>query len=853
MAHDRGRSLALAAAALLLGAAAVARAAPPTEPGGIGRELSAQRASRPPAIDGVLDDEVWAQAAVVEGFGQQVPKAGAPPSMATVARFAYDATRLYLAIECRDPEPRRIAAPLTRRDRVVEGDWVAIEIDSLGDRKAAFGFGVYASNVQFDYIRSGDTAQDYDWDAVWISATRIDERGWTAELAIPLRTLRFRAAPAVSFRVEINRYISRLGETDQLVVQPPSEQGALLRMATLGGLEGLSRGHGLELRPFVLGAFEHRYAPGPAYPPPSGNAFRMSAGGELSYRPRNDLVVDATVLPDFGQVEADQVVLNLSTLETFFPEKRPFFLSGADLFALHDHLGGTTETQLFYSRRIGEVLGVPELADGEVVVARPVANDIWAAVKLTGRLSDRVSVAFLDAVTRQQDATIEAPDGTRRGASVAPLSNFAVARLRAQLPAGLTAGATATSVARHGRARVGTAGCAGPTTARCAGEAVTGGVDVAWTSPDGAWVGAGHVLASRILAGPARTLPDGTALGPGDTGAGGQVALARAGGGRWLGALRYEGYSPTLDLNEAGFLRRQNLSQLTLELGHRTTEPWAFTRNTDTVLTLRARDTWGGLELERLIALSTSIQLANLWSLTAELDYTPPTLDNRELRDGTAYERPYLIMPILGLASDARRAVSFTAQAYASNQLRGHAYAADVTLTLRPARRLELSLGGHVERSFGDPRWVETVEGAPRTYLFGDLDARAASVTLRGIFTFDPKLTLQAYAQGFVATGHHDRFHAAELDGTGPVRLADLREAAAPAFDPDFKEASLNVNAVLRWEYLPGSTLFLVYSRAQAAGDPTPDLSPTRPDLRALRRGPSDDVVLLKLSYWFGT
>jgi hypothetical protein len=254
----------------------------------------------------------------------------------------------------------------------------------------------------------------------------------------------------------------------------------------------------------------------------------------------------------------------------------------------------------------------------------------------------------------------------------------------------------------------------------------------------------------------------------------------------------------------------------------------------------------------RLIALSTTIELENLWQITAEVDVTPPTLDNRELRDGTPYERPYLILPILTLSSDSRRAVSFVAQGIASNQLRGYSYATDATVTLRPSRRLELSLAGHLERSFGDPRWIETADGAPPTYLFGDLDARAASLTLRGIFTFSPKLTLQAYAQGFVATGHYGPFYTA-TGGAGQVDIDDLADAPAPAIDPDFKDGSINASVVLRWEYLPGSTLFLVYSRAQTAGDPTPDLSPTRPDYRALRRGPSDDVVLLKLSYWFGT
>jgi hypothetical protein len=829
--------------------------APPPAPGTLdgGRTLSARRASHAPTIDGALDDEVWRETTPVDGFGQQVPKTGQPPSMATVVRLAYDADRLYLAIECRDPEPGRIAAPLTRRDRAVEGDWIAMEIDSLGDRKTAFGFGVYASNVQFDYLRSGDNVRDYDWDAVWISATQVDEQGWTAELAIPLKALRFTAAPAVSFRVEIDRYVSRLGETDQLVVQPPSEQGALLRMATLTGLEGVSQGYGLELRPFVLTSLDHRHSPGPAYDPPSGNHARFSAGGELSYRVRNDLVVDGTVLPDFGQVEADQVILNLSTFETFFPEKRPFFLSGADLFALHDHLGSPTETQLFYSRRIGQVPGSLELPSGARIVDQPAAAEIWGAAKLTGRVSDHVSVAVLDAVTRQQDATIQAADGSRRGILVSPLSNFAVARLRAELPAGFAVGAMATDVARHDLASVGAADCSGTTTAHCASDAATGGVDATWSSADGEWVGAASMVASRMIAGPTHAVPDGTTIRPGDSGLGGQLALAKAGGEHWLADLKYEGYSRKLDLNEAGYLRRSNLSQITTDLDYRTTEPWALTRKTDNVLMLKAWDTIDGVRLVRLVALSTAVELENFWGFTAELDYAPAMQDNRELRDGTPYERPYLIMPVIGLHSDARKAVSFSALASLGNQLRGYQYSADATVLLRLSQRFELSLLPHLDRSFGDPRWVVT-EGAgdARSYRFGDLDARSASLTLRGIFTFNPNLTLQAYALGFVAAAHYGPYYAANA-GSGQVRLQDLHAAAAPTSNPDFKDGNININVALRWEYRPGSTLFVVYSRAQTIGDPTADQSPTRPDYRALQRGPSDDVVLLKLSYWFGT
>lgn len=837
-----------------------------TPEGGVGPmpTFVAVRAETPPRIDGEPDDAVWQKALPLDDFTEQQPEPGAQPTVKTRVRFAYDETALYVFVECQDDQPHQVSRLLTRRDRLIESDYVAVEVDSRGDKKSAYGFALYPTNVQVDYVRTGDYAQDFDWDAVWTSATRRTPQGWSAELAIPLGQMRFTGGADVRFRVNVMRYVSRKGETDELVYQPPDQQGTLLRMANLVGLHHLSAGNGLELLPFVLGRFDHRYSPGPGYDPPSNRHASLGVGGDLTWHPATDLTLDATVLPDFGQVEADQVILNLSTFETFFPEKRPFFLAGADLFALHDQLGNTTNTQLFYSRRVGRAPDEPVLDTGERLLEQPLSNDIWGALKLTGHVTDNVSVALLDAVSRRELATIQRADGSAEDVPVSPLANFAVARVRAELGHGFTAGATATGVTRRDRGLGGPLGCPGEgdlpdRNGRCTADAYTGGLDATWSSSSGSYVAMATLLGSHRVGGPPIVEPDGNTIGPGDDGFGGLAQFAKA-GGSWVYSISYEGYSPKLDLNETGYLRQQNLHQLTVTGDYRTLKPKGPTLNTDTAFYSNAKESTDGVNVGRHFQVSESIYWKNFWGSYGELDLDPSYTDNRELRDGSLYERALSYGAFVAGHSNSRQPLSFNGYLGVWTTREGRAFSTNVTFTYRPLPQLELQLGPQLDWSNGDPRWFST-DGAsdqsgPRVYHLANLDARATSATLRGTWTFTPRLTLQAYAQLFVATGHYASFFdAAAPAGRANVRLSDLVPVAAPSPDlnPDFKDGNVNVNVVLRWEYLPGSVAYLVYSRAQAQGDVDPTLPPNRPDLAALRHGPYDDVLLLKVSYYFGT
>ncbi len=834
---------------------------PPVAPGAASRAVivRAVRASVAPRIDGDLSDAVWAKAPIFDRFFQRWPNAGKASSRRTSVQFAYDDRTLYVAMFAQD-DPSRICRRVALRDSQIECDWLDIEIDSSGSAERAFAFGVYPSNVQLDYLRTGDNATDFDFNAVWRSATRITVDGWTAELAIPLSALRFRPGPgAVTFRVEVNRYLSHEGETDQLVYQPPSSQGALLRMATLSGLVGLHPGHGLALTPFVRAQVDHRYSPGPGYDPPSGTHPAFGAGGDLEVHPTTDLTLNGTILPDFGEVEADPAVMNLSTFETYFPEKRPFFLSGSDLYALHDAFGNPTGTQLFYSRRVGRPPPSPELANGQRLVSQPLTTDIWGALKLTGQVSDHVSVAVLDAVTRDEAALVQDADGRTSAVPVSPLSNFAVARVRAKLPKGFTVGAMATSVLRHEPRATWPQGCPDTGDApgkdgRCSPDATTGGADATWTSPAGTYVASATLLGSQRQGGPDDSLPDGTVLRSGDTGVGGRAEFAKA-GGSWIFDLSYEGYSPKLDLNQAGWLQRQNLHSLYGKLAYRTLEPHGPTRSTETVLYGDIADSFDGIDITRWVDLGESIEWKNRWTSYLELDFDPPTTDNRELRDGSLYDRPAMHGLYLNTTSDPRRALSLGGYVWFGDTLHGIQSSSAVDFSWRPTTRLELTLTPSAEWVTGDPRWFETdgAFGASHTYRLGDQEARLASMTLRGTYGFSPTLALQVYVQAFADLAHYGPFYSVTVPaGRAHVRLSDLKPGAAPATSPDFKDTSLNVNVVLRWEYRPGSVLYLVYSRAQQNGDPTPGLTPTAFDLPSLGRGPYDDVLLLKLAYYYG-
>ena len=361
--------LVLAAASDLAGAATVPGAQLPDDRQ---KSVSAARVARPPVLDGRLNDEAWRHAQLDGRFTQNFPDAGRPPSEKTELYIVYDDRALYLGLRCHDTHPAQTPEWLTRRDRETNADKITIDIDSRNDHVSAYHFDVNVSGVLADGLRFNDTDYTSDWDGLWNAVTRRDSEGWSVEVQIPWRTLRFTAGTK-NMGFQVRRHLPRRQEVDAWAFIPRNISGEVSRYGHLLSRGDLGPARLVQIAPYVSASLAMRSGEG------SGDRVRATpnAGADLKVGLTSGLTLDATLNPDFGQVEADQAQLNLSTFELFYPEKRPFFLEGVDLFA--------TPLQQFYTRRVGRAPPDPALQDGEEVVETPATGRIWGALKLTGR------------------------------------------------------------------------------------------------------------------------------------------------------------------------------------------------------------------------------------------------------------------------------------------------------------------------------------------------------------------------------------------------------------------------------------------------------------------------------------
>src|SRR5256714_233029 len=377
----------------LLGRAQLIKAQQANAPAAIVASVSATaaRAERPPVIDGRDDDAAWQSATAITGFRVFDPKEDGDPSFPTEAKITYDAENLYVFARMFDPHPDSIVSLLSRRDVKTQSEQVKIMIDSYHDRRTAYEFAVTPAGVKRDYYEYDDSREDLTWDAVWEVATRIDSLGWTAEFKIPLSQIRYPRAAEHTFGIMIMRDIVRRGERDSWPVYRRSKSGIASQFGELSGLRGLGSPHRLEISPYAV-------AKNSAAPQANGFARsqKQSLGGDLKYGVTSNLTLDATVNPDFGQVEADPAQLNLTAFETFLAEQRPFFLEGTGIFSFSGDA-----SRMFYSRRIGRA---PQLAGrvADPLADIPAATPILGASKLTGRLSGGTSLGSLFAVTGRQ-------------------------------------------------------------------------------------------------------------------------------------------------------------------------------------------------------------------------------------------------------------------------------------------------------------------------------------------------------------------------------------------------------------------------------------------------------------------
>jgi hypothetical protein len=820
--------------------------------------LIAVRTAAAPDIDGALRDASWQQAQPITSFTQKFPREAQSPSEPTELRVLYDDRALYIAFDCVQTGVP-VKGRLARRDRQVEADWVQVAIN---DGSNTYEFSVNAAGVLGDGVRFNDTDYSADWDGVWDAHVKRSDRGWSTEMRIPLRIFRHPEEIA-DWGFQARRYISSRQEIDEWAFIPRSVAGEVSHYGVLSGLSGVRRSNPLELLPYVSGGLDW------ASMIPGGAAvgeldYYGTAGLDLSWRIGHELTLDASFNPDFAQVEADKLVLNLTTYETFVPEKRPFFVRGMSMFQLPRMELFPTSQTLFYTRRIGAAPRTPVTPDGGDAEAA-VPSTIYAAAKLIGPLGRGVSAGLVTAVTGRNDVAIRPPAGPSQEHLADPLALANVGRIKVSVGSGAKLGLLATALLRFepedsypaltgpgGEAQQqcpdGSVVAAG---ARCFHDSYVAGLDGSWRSSSGTYVAAGQALVTSIQNGPDRTIPDGTVIGSGDASMAGRLYLAKE-GGRWLGSVEMQAIGRRVDFNDLGYLQRQNLVRFLPYLAYRTLDPFWEIAEAEARVYAATRDNLDGVKLLRGYYGGGNVRFKNFWTLAADVYRYDTRFEDREIGDGTPLQRPSATGLDVSLSTDPRQPIAAALSSETLIYEKGGSFTLGGEVTYQPLPRLELQLLPQITFASGDPRLVAgSREPGGEPLLFGDLRARALGGTLRSSYTFTNRLTLQLYTQLLLVAEHYSNFRTyTETGEAHPViRFTDLMPAGPPASNPDHAETNLNLSAVLRWEYRPGSTLFLVYSRSQSPEVPLDGAA--RLDVTALRHGPTADALRLKLSYYW--
>ena len=853
--------------------------------------VRAARVPQPPVIDGKLTDESWRLVEPASGFTQRDPDEGEPATERTEIRFLYDDDSLYIAARLWDSEPAQISRRLSRRDNSADADLISVYLDPMHDRLTGAVFRVSASNVQQDSILYNDSWQDGSWDAVWDSQVTVDEGGWSVEMRIPLSQLRFPAAEQHTWGVNIERFIRRRNESSWLRMIPKNESGMASKMLELTGLDGIRPRRNLELLPYTAARAEF------VQPARAGNPFNDglrafgAAGLDVKWAVNSNLRLNATVNPDFGQVEVDPAVVNLSAFETFFDEKRPFFLEGSQIFTNFGYTGSNnywgfnmSEPSIFYSRRIGRS---PQIGASGDYVDTPTATTILGATKLTGKTSNGWSVGILDAVTDREVARTRMATGFDGTSPVEPFTNYFVGRLQRDLGQRAAAGVILTAVNR----RLDT-----PLFVNAlADQAYLVGTDAhLFLDRSRSWVLTGKVTLShvtgseafvqRLQRAPQRYYqrPDAThvELNPAQTaltGVNHRLVLNRN-NGSWFVNAQLWGNSPGFENNDLGFHGTGDRGGAHAVYFWRDVTPNKLTRQWQ----WWAAKWWTWNYAGELQGNGYNGQIGatflNYWNANVNAGWRHRTLDDRLTRGGPSAASPSLAFWNVNGGTDSRKAFSVSGNAnYSWTEAGGWQWGGSASLNIKPSPKVTISTGPSWSRNHYIAQYVRTVTDATADhtyggrYVFGVLDQSQLTMTTRVSLILTPRVSVQVFAQPLLSAGDYSDFKELAARGTfdflhyGANQLgfdaATRRytvdpDAAGDAgsftfTDPDFNLKSLRLNAVFRWELKPGSTFYAVWTRQQQDLANPGIFAPGR-DASAMFRAPGDDVVMVKMAYWIG-
>lgn len=852
-------------------------------------------------LDGRLDEAAWAAADPVTDFRQQEPNEGQPATQRTEVRFLYDESAIYIGARMYDTEGAAgVRTRLSRRDQMDGGDNLLFVLDTFHDHVGRTMFQVNPSGVKFDAGQAAAFA-DPAWDGVWEVRTAIDEEGWVAELRIPFSQLRYPTTPVQTWGMQVWRWTERIAESTMWSFWGRQESGGPQRFGHLENIQVPERRIALEVMPYVVGKAEHLQttdADNPFYAP---TEYAWRVGGDVKAVLSSTLTLDLTVNPDFGQVEVDPAVVNLSQFETFFPERRPFFVEGSGLFGFGSFscfsCSNASSMSLFYSRRVGRS---PQgrVTDPAEYVDAPGNTTILTAAKLTGRTKNGLQIGVMNALTGAAEAQAIAPDGAEFEQEVEPLTNYFVGRVKQNLRGGnLTIGGIATSVVRSFendllRSTMPSSAVAIGTdwNLRWGNQTYTLMGNMAYTQVDG------EPEAIRLLQrAPQRYFqrPDRENTGNGflsnaydETqtqlrGLGGYTRISRDQGDLlWEAQVNWR--SPGFEANDIAFLTRADYVWMNGNLMRRWTTPNSVFRRADLSMGGQQQYNFSGDLTDRQVHGFAGMQTANYWWLSMYGQYRPEVYDDRLTRGSMVVKRAagWNVHP--SFSSDGRKRLSFGVNPGLGRTAEGaRNYNISTWVEFRAASNVSLSVGPYYSygestaqfvRSFADPS--ATAFNGQRA-LFSDLTQHTLGMDTRVRATFTPTLSLELFMQPFTASGEYSNFKEfvrprtldkvsfddtqihpqrnASGDITGYTLDPDAN-AQTTNFtfgNPDFNFRSLRGNAVLRWEYRPGSTMFFVWQQQRAGSQPYGDFSFSR-DTRAVFDAQPDNIFLVKVSYWLG-
>lgn len=830
-----------------------------------------------PTIDGLLNDESWNSVEWATDFIEQRPDENTPPSFQTQFKIVYDAKFLYIGVRAFDGSPDKIEKRLSRRDGFA-GDWVEVNIDSYNDDRTGFSFTLTAAGVKGDeFISDNGNNWDGSWNPIWYTATNIDEKGWTAEIKIPFSQLKFGESAEQTWGLQVQRRFFRKEERSVWQRIPQDAPGWVSEFGILRGLINIQPQKQLEIQPFVVGQFD-TYQKENGNPFRDGSDFKLNGGLDAKIGITNDLTLDLTVNPDFGQVEADPGAIALDGFQIFFREQRPFFVENKNIF---DFRFANGQDNVFYSRRIGRSPhGSPTLAAGEFADV-PVNTTILGAAKFSGKTKSGWSIGILESVTANEYAEID-NNGTRRKEIVEPLTNYFVARAQKDFNDRNTyIGTIFTATNRNLDGNFNYLHKA----------AYTGGLDFRHNWKDRNYFVRGNLVTSyvtgspeaieatqnslvhnfgRVDAGHVSVDPTRTSL----IGTGGRLEGGKVGGGNWRYAGGIMWRSPELELNDIGFLRQADEIRQFANVRYQWQKPTKTYRRAQLRFSQSTTYDFDGNHNRTNYEINGNINWMSNWWTEAGFGHKPRIFINTFLRGGPRWRYSDENFYFLFFGSDQRKKFNFTL-GYVGNQVQQDNFSFKryvVRMNYQPLNALSLSLSTEFEKNPNKTQYVTQADfGTIRRYILGNIDQQTWSTTLRLNYSINPNLSIQYYGQPFISRGRYTNFNYVnnataedlndrvtlytnnQITSSGGNYFVDENQDLTTDYsfsDPDFSFVQFRSNLVMRWEYIPGSEIFFVWSQGVTGlGDPRDTL------IRSLRNQILDqkkqNTFLIKMTYRF--